>query len=52
MDAYRLKPHLATGILAEAPGIAPRDVMVVITSTQAEDWSFSDGIALIDATTA
>ena len=35
--------------LAEAPGIAPRDVMVVITTTQAEDWSFACGVALIDA---
>ena len=35
--------------LAESPGIAPRDVMVVITSTQAEDWSFANGVALIDA---
>jgi phenylpyruvate tautomerase PptA (4-oxalocrotonate tautomerase family) len=38
--------------LAEAPGIAPRDVMVVITTTQAEDWSFADGVALVDATIA
>jgi phenylpyruvate tautomerase PptA (4-oxalocrotonate tautomerase family) len=29
--------------LAESPGIASRDVMVVITTTGAEDWSFSDG---------
>ncbi|MEO6278309.1 tautomerase family protein [Roseateles sp.] len=35
--------------LAESPGIAPRDVMVVITPTQAEDWSFANGVALVDA---
>ena len=34
--------------LAEAPGIASRDVMVVITTTQAEDWSFAHGAALIN----
>lgn len=34
--------------LAESPGIAPRDVMVVINTTQAEDWSFADGVALPD----
>jgi len=34
--------------LAESPGVAPRDVMVVITTTQAEDWSFASGIALVD----
>jgi phenylpyruvate tautomerase PptA (4-oxalocrotonate tautomerase family) len=34
--------------LAAAPGIAPRDVMVVISTTQAEDWSFADGVALPD----
>lgn len=34
--------------LATSPGIAPRDVMVVITTTQAEDWSFANGVALVD----
>ncbi|WP_307729872.1 tautomerase family protein [Duganella sp. sic0402] len=29
--------------LAAAPGIAPEDVMVVITSSQGEDWSFAGG---------
>jgi phenylpyruvate tautomerase PptA (4-oxalocrotonate tautomerase family) len=29
--------------LAESPGIAPRDVMVVVATTGAEDWSFADG---------
>jgi phenylpyruvate tautomerase PptA (4-oxalocrotonate tautomerase family) len=37
--------------LAEAPGVAPSDVMVVITTTQAEDWSFAGGVALIDLVT-
>jgi phenylpyruvate tautomerase PptA (4-oxalocrotonate tautomerase family) len=29
--------------LAAAPGIAPEDVMVVISSSQGEDWSFAGG---------
>lgn len=32
-------------LLAEAPGIRPQDVMVVINTTEAEDWSFGNGIA-------
>jgi phenylpyruvate tautomerase PptA (4-oxalocrotonate tautomerase family) len=32
-------------LLAEAPGVRPEDVMVVITSTSPEDWSFSGGDA-------
>lgn len=31
--------------LAESPGIASADVMVVITTTQLDDWSFADGAA-------
>lgn len=31
--------------LAEAPGIRPEDVMVVISTSQSEDWSFSGGVA-------
>ena len=31
--------------LAEAPGIRPEDVMVVISTTQLDDWSFADGVA-------
>jgi phenylpyruvate tautomerase PptA (4-oxalocrotonate tautomerase family) len=35
--------------LAQSPGIAGRDVMVVITTTGAEDWSFADGrMSMID----
>lgn len=30
-------------LLAQAPGIAPRDVMVVINTTQSDDWSFGGG---------
>jgi alkylhydroperoxidase/carboxymuconolactone decarboxylase family protein YurZ len=30
-------------VLAEQPGIRPEDVMVVISTTQSEDWSFSGG---------
>lgn len=29
--------------LAEAPGIRPEDVMVVVTTTEAVDWSFGGG---------
>jgi phenylpyruvate tautomerase PptA (4-oxalocrotonate tautomerase family) len=36
--------RLAT-LLETAPGIRPQDVMVVITTTGAEDWSFANGVA-------
>jgi phenylpyruvate tautomerase PptA (4-oxalocrotonate tautomerase family) len=29
--------------LAQAPGIDPQDVMVVLSATEGEDWSFSAG---------
>ena len=32
-------------LLAEAPGIRPEDVMVIITTTAREDWSFAGGQA-------
>ncbi|TCR91608.1 tautomerase family protein [Rhizobium sp. BK376] len=32
-------------LLADAPGVRPEDVMVTVTTTQLEDWSFSNGIA-------
>ncbi|MDQ0395120.1 tautomerase family protein [Labrys monachus] len=31
--------------LAQAPGLRPEDVMVVITTTAPEDWSFGNGVA-------
>lgn len=31
--------------LAEAPGLRPEDVMVIITTTQRDEWSFADGEA-------
>lgn len=31
--------------LQASPGISPADVMVVISTTQSEDWSFGHGIA-------
>ncbi|MGO4127596.1 tautomerase family protein [Inquilinus sp. YAF38] len=31
--------------LAEVPGIRPEDVMVVISTTQLDDWSFAGGVA-------
>ena len=30
-------------LLGRAPGLAPADVMIVITTTGREDWSFADG---------
>ena len=32
-------------LLADAPGIRPEDVMVVINTTGLDDWSFGDGVA-------
>lgn len=32
-------------LLAEAPGIRPQDVMVIITTTSRDEWSFADGEA-------
>ncbi len=32
-------------LLAEKPGVRPEDVMIVITTTSPEDWSFSGGEA-------
>lgn len=32
-------------LLDDAPGIRPDDVMVIINTTEAEDWSFGRGIA-------
>ncbi len=31
--------------LAEAPGVRPEDVMVVVSTNQLDDWSFAGGIA-------
>ena len=30
-------------LLDEAPGLRPQDVMVVLSSSQGDDWSFSGG---------
>ena len=32
-------------VLAEAPGVRPEDVMVVINTTNRDEWSFSGGAA-------
>ena len=37
-------------LLAESPGVRPEDVMVIITTTSQEDWSFSAGQAWGSAT--
>lgn len=34
--------------LERAPGIAPQDVMVVISTSAWEDWSFGGGLSAID----
>ncbi|WP_307721888.1 tautomerase family protein [Pseudoduganella plicata] len=31
-------------LLAQSPGVRPEDVMVVIASSQSEDWSFGSGV--------
>lgn len=36
-------------LLAKTPGIQPEDIMVVINTTQSEDWSFSCGTQGITA---
>ncbi len=35
--------------LAEAPGIRPEDVMVVVANSTFEDWSFASGISAAEA---
>lgn len=42
-DFYRRLAEL----LQESPGIRPEDVMVVISMTAAEDWSFGNGLATL-----
>jgi phenylpyruvate tautomerase PptA (4-oxalocrotonate tautomerase family) len=32
-------------LLSEAPGLRPDDIMVVITTTERDGWSFSNGLA-------
>lgn len=39
-------------LLAEAPGIRPEDVMVVISNSTLEDWSFSSGLSAANETGA
>jgi phenylpyruvate tautomerase PptA (4-oxalocrotonate tautomerase family) len=34
-------------LLAQAPGVRPEDVMVVIHTTHPEDWSFGNGLATL-----
>lgn len=38
--------------LAEAPGIRPEDVMVAITNSTFEDWSFASGVSAAEPTGA
>jgi phenylpyruvate tautomerase PptA (4-oxalocrotonate tautomerase family) len=39
-------------LLADAPGLRPEDVMVVINTTGLDDWSFGGGIATMLAAAA
>jgi hypothetical protein len=32
-------------LLGQSPGLRPEDVMIVVTSTSLEEWSFSNGEA-------
>jgi phenylpyruvate tautomerase PptA (4-oxalocrotonate tautomerase family) len=34
-------------LLGQSPGVRPEDVMVVITTTQADEWSFGNGLATL-----
>lgn len=36
--------HRLVELLAESPGLRAEDVMVIINTTAAEDWSFSGGL--------
>lgn len=36
-------------LLADSPGLRPEDVMVIISTTSSEDWSFSGGNAWLPA---
>lgn len=36
--------HRLVELLAESPGLKAEDVMVIINTTAAEDWSFSGGL--------
>ncbi len=36
-----------TEVLAESPGIDPKDVMTVITMTEFDGWSFGGGVAAL-----
>lgn len=39
-------------LLADAPGLAPEDIMVIITTTAADEWSFGGGRAAMVQETA
>ncbi len=32
-------------LLSDAPGIRPEDVMIAVTTTERQDWSFGNGVA-------
>jgi hypothetical protein len=34
-------------LLADDPGVRPEDVMVIITTTHADEWSFSGGVPAV-----
>lgn len=41
--------HRLVALLAQAPGLRPEDVMIVVQTTQPEDWSFGGGAQFIPA---
>ncbi len=47
-DTKRYFYRRLTECLAQAPGICAADVMVVVNSNPAEDWSFADGRSRAD----
>lgn len=34
-------------LLVESPGVRPEDVMVIVNTTQADEWSFSSGKSVV-----
>lgn len=50
-DTKRAFYRRLVACLAEAPGIRPEDVMVVVVNSTSEDWSFASGISATERAT-
>jgi phenylpyruvate tautomerase PptA (4-oxalocrotonate tautomerase family) len=37
--------HRTVELLRQSPGLRPEDVMIVISTSEADEWSFGDGLA-------